>query len=79
MAKKKEKALAELTDDELMDQWTALGKEVEEGKAKLREFSQEHQKRTRFAQLNLQPGDLELVQEMAAEGIVSEEKVNTDG
>lgn len=75
MAKKKEKALAELTDDEFMDQWTALGKEVEAGKEKLREFSQDHQRRVRLEQLNLTPGDIALVQKMAAEGILSEEKV----
>lgn len=76
MAKKKEKALAELTDDELMTQWTDLGKEVEAGKEKLREFSQEHQRRVRVQQLGLTSEDLALVQEMSAEGILSDEKVN---
>lgn len=73
---KKEKALAELTDDELMAQWTQLGEEAETIKARLREYSAEHQKRVRFDQLKLEPGDISLIQEMTAEGIASEEKVN---
>jgi hypothetical protein len=75
-ARNKDKYLADLSDDDLMREWTAVGEQVERGKVLLRLFSQEHQKRSRLAQLNLEPGDAELLQSAAARGIESEEKVN---
>jgi hypothetical protein len=71
-----QKKLENMDDDELMTEWTKLGEKVEADKARLREFSAEHQKRVRLEQLNLAPGDLELLQGVSAEGIESEEKVN---
>ena len=71
-----QKKLENMEDDELMTEWTKLGEKVEADRARLREFSQEHQKRERLRQLNLTPGDLELLQGVTAEGIESEEKVN---
>ena len=72
----KESKLSDMSDKELMKEWTALGKEVQASKKRLTEFSQEHQKRNRFAQLNLEPGDLALLQGMDADGIESDERVN---
>jgi hypothetical protein len=70
------KKLENMSDDELMEAWTSLGEKVEADKVKLREYSQEHQRRTRLQQLNLTPGDLEMLQGMSPEGIESEEAVN---
>jgi hypothetical protein len=71
-----QKKLENMSDDELMEAWTSLGEKVEADKERLREFSQEHQKRVRLEQLNLTPGDLELLQGMNPDGIESDEKVN---
>ena len=68
--------LENMSDEELMESWTTLGEKVESDRARLREFSQEHQKRERLKQLNLTPGDLELLQGVSAEGIESEEDAN---
>lgn len=70
------KKLENMSDDELMEAWTSLGEKVEADKQRLREFSQEYQKRCRLEQLNLTPGDLELLQGVTPEGIESEEQVN---
>jgi len=70
------KKIENMNDDEFMEAWTTLGTKVEADRESLREFSREHQKRTRLAQLNLSPGDLELLQGVSTEGIKSEEKVN---
>lgn len=72
----KVKDVAEMSDQELMDAWTQLGADVEAGKARLREFSHEHQKRTRLAQLGVSAADLALLQETSPEYIESQEKVN---
>lgn len=69
------KNIENMNDEELMSAWTALGEKVEENKKRLREFSQEHQKRERIKQLNLEPGDLALLQGVSPEGIESQEKV----
>lgn len=73
--------LESLSDDDLMSEWTALGEEVEAGKARLREFSQEHQRRVRKQQLarmaKLSEDDLALLQEIKAEGVESDEAVQT--
>lgn len=74
-ARNKDQYLADLSDDDLMREWTALGDQVEKGRALLRLFSQEHQRRSRLAQLNLEPGDLELLQSVSAQGIESAEQV----
>lgn len=75
------KALADMGDEEFMDSWTSVGQQAEDLKAQLREYSQEHQRRTRKAQLVAQMGDmseqdLALLQEARAEGIESEEAVH---
>lgn len=79
----KTKALDAMSDDELMEAWGAVGEEVAAGKERLREFSQEHQRRTRKAQLahlaGMSDEDLALLQEVRSEGVESEEAVNTDG
>jgi hypothetical protein len=71
-----QKKLENMDDDELMAEWSKLGERVEADRARLREFSQEHQKRVRLQQLNLTPGDLELLQGADPAGIESDEKVN---
>ncbi len=70
------KKLENMEDDEFMEAWTSLGERVQKDKERLREFSQEHQKRERLKQLHLEPGDLELLQGVSPVGIESEEKVN---
>lgn len=65
-----------MTDAQLMKEWTSLGKKVETDRARLSAFSEEHQARTRLAQLNLEPGDLALIQSTTPEYIESQEKVN---
>lgn len=71
-----QKKLENMNDEEFMDAWTALGERVQADRERLKEFSQEHQKRERLKQLNLTPGDLELLQGVSPEGIESEEQVN---
>jgi hypothetical protein len=73
---------ATLSDDDLMAEWTALGDEVQAMRERLNLFSEEHQRRTRKAQLAAQVGavsdeDLALLQEIQAEGVESEEAVQT--
>lgn len=71
-----QKKLENMSDDELMEAWTALGEKVQSDRDRLREFSAEHQKRERLKQLNLTPGDLELLQGVDPAGIESEEDAN---
>lgn len=71
-----DKKIQELSEKEFMKQWTELGKQVQESKKKLAEYSQEHQRRVRFEQLGLTASDLELLQGTSPVGIESEEKVN---
>lgn len=73
-----------LSDEEFMDAWTALGTEVQAGRDRLKEFSLEHQRRERKAQLALRNRDLSeedmaLLQEVRAEGIASAETVGAPG
>ena len=74
--------ISQMSDDDLMAEWTALGDEVQAGKDRLREFSEEHQRRNRKAQLLAAMGtpseeDLALLQEAVADGIESQEAVLT--
>lgn len=74
--------ISQMSDEDLMSEWTSLGEEVQAGKDRLREFSQEHQRRSRKAQLLAAMGtpseeDLALLQEAVAEGIESQEGVMT--
>ena len=74
------KKLENMDDKEFMDTWTALGKQVEKDREKLREYSQEHQRRTRVEQLRnmgLTQSDLDLLQEAGPAGVESEEAVLT--
>lgn len=73
-------ALADLDDDALMEEWTALGTRVQEDRERLLAFSKEHQKRVRKEQMlrvlgGTSPEDAELLQEIIAAGIESEEAV----
>lgn len=77
MAKAKSDNLADMSDKQLMSEWTKLGEQVEKDRARLREFSQEHQRRERLKQLNLEPGDIELLQSMSPEAIETAEAVMT--
>lgn len=70
------KDIAQMSDQELMDAWTELAVSAEMDAARLREFSQEHQRRERLKQLNLSEGDMALLQGVEASGIVSDEAVN---
>ena len=74
--------ISQMSDEDLMAEWTALGDEVQAGKDRLREFSAEHQRRERKAQLLAVMGtpseeDLALLQEAVADGIESQEAVLT--
>jgi hypothetical protein len=71
------KKLENMEDDEFMEAWTSLGERVQKDRERLKEFSQEHQKRERLKMLNLQPGDLALLQGVSPEGIESAEAVMT--
>ena len=71
--------ILEMSDDDLMAEWTALGAEVEDNQERLRAFSHEYQDRCRLEQLNLEPGDARLLQRAEAMGIESEEQVLTEG
>jgi hypothetical protein len=75
--------IASLSDDELMDEWTKTGDEAQALKVRLKEFSAEHQRRTRKAQLahlaNMSEEDMALLQEVRAEGLESKEAVGTPG
>jgi hypothetical protein len=66
-----------MDDKELMKEWTSLGKQVVKDRERLTAFSHEHQKRTRLAQLNLTPGDIDLLQSMDPAAIESAESVMT--
>lgn len=75
--------IREMSDDDLMNEWTGLSQQVEAGKERCRAFSAEHQRRTRKAQLERQMGgvseeDMALLQEIKAEGIPTEEAVGSD-
>lgn len=69
------KSVQNMDDEEFMKEWTALGDRVQSDRERLKEFSAEHQKRVRLAQLNLSRGDLELLQTVTPDMIESEEKV----
>ena len=74
--------ISQMSDEHLLPEWTALGDEVQAGKDRLREFSAEHQRRNRKAQLLAAMGtpseeDLALLQEAVADGIESQEGVMT--
>lgn len=71
-----QKKLENMSDKELMDEWNKLGEKVQADRERLKEFSQEHQKRERLKQLHLTPADLELLQGVTPEAIESEEQVN---
>lgn len=77
-ARDKDKHLKSLTDEEFMQEWTVVAERAAKDRDLLKMYSAEHQIRTRLAQLNLEPGDAALLQRAAAQGIESEEKVNTD-
>jgi hypothetical protein len=69
---------ASMSDEEFMDAWTQLGSQAVADKARLSEFSQEHQRRERKKQLaamDLNPSDAALLQEIVIEGIESQEGV----
>lgn len=76
------KALTNMSDDELMDEWTKAGDKLQEAKDRVREFHDEHQRRLveeaarqRMESMN----DTEraaLRQMLETEGIESEEAVN---
>jgi hypothetical protein len=73
--------VAGLSDEDLMDGWTELGSHAQQVNDRLREFSHEHQRRVRKAQLQRQmdytEDDLALLQEVVAEGVESKEAVQT--
>lgn len=75
--------LEELDDDQFMTVWTALSDEATAVRERLVEFNQEHRRRARKEQLArvgaMTPEDLALLQEIAAEGIASQEAVGEPG
>lgn len=81
MGKTKEVDLADMSDEQLMDEWTALAGQVQSDRERLVAFSHEHQRRNRKAQLaavasDMTDEDLALLQEAMAEGVESEEDVH---
>lgn len=73
-ARNREKYLQDLSDDELMKEWTEVSERWSKDRELLLLFSQEHQDRTRLAALKIEPGDERLLQRVAVQGIESEEK-----
>lgn len=71
-----QKKLENMSDEELMSEWTALGERVQKDRARLTEFSREHQRRERMKQLGLTEQDLALLQGSEPVAIESEEKVS---
>jgi hypothetical protein len=75
------KKLENMDDTEFMDAWTAAAENLEAAKEKVREFSAEHQRRERFAdiQRRMDLNDEEsaaLAQAFSVKGIESQESVN---
>ena len=67
-----------LDDEEFMAEWTALGEKVQADRELLQEYSVEHQRRERLAQLqrmDISPSDVALLQTVKPEGVESEELV----
>jgi hypothetical protein len=86
MAKSKvltQEDIASLDEGDFMDQWTALGEQVELGKAQLLLFSREHQRREEQARLGQRLGTLgdaekaALVQYIESQGADSSAAVGT--
>jgi hypothetical protein len=75
-ARDKQAHLDGLDDEAFMKEWQEVADRSLRDRELLSLYSKEHQKRERLAQLNLEPGDAELLQSAAARGIESEEKVN---
>lgn len=72
--------LSVLSDEELMEEWTAEGEANQASRDLLAAFSAEHQRRVREQQLrsalgSLSAEDLELIQNMAPDGVESQEEV----
>jgi hypothetical protein len=71
--------IAQMSDEELMDAWTETGNELTALKERAKEFSAEHQRRNRKAQMahlaSMSDEDMALLQEVRAEGVESEEAV----
>lgn len=79
------KALKNMSDEELMKEWTKLGAEVQKGRERLLEFKEEHDHRlneeaarVRFESMNDEERAA-LAQVMKVEGIKSKEKVSDNG
>lgn len=88
MAKSNE-GIAEMSDEQLMEEWTALGDDAAFVKERLSAFSAEHQDRTRRAQvasmLGVEGMDqdgldnlVRLVQSMEPTGVESDESVGSE-
>lgn len=43
--------IEQMSDEQLMEEWTVLGSKVQDAQARLRAFSHEHQRRTRKQEL----------------------------
>lgn len=76
------KKLQNMSDDELMEEWTKAGAVFEDAKARVKEFSDEHQRRlteqaveTRLAGMTDTEREV-MAQMLSPVGIESEEAVN---
>ena len=74
--------LTQLSDDELMEKWTAVGEDAQALRERLTAFSHEHQRREREAQLRaavggLSEADLALLQGMTPDGVESQAEVGS--
>ena len=78
--------IVQMSNDELMEEWTRLGEQVTAGRERLKAFSKEHQARTRREQVQNLLGAVseadkkELVEAINAipAGIESEENLGDD-
>lgn len=79
------KALHNMSDDELMEEWTKAGAAAEKAKARAKEFHDEHEDRLVAAAARARLDSMNdteraaLAQLLQAEGIESEEEVNGNG
>ena len=68
-----------MDDETFMAEWTEFGAKVAEDRESLKAYSAEHQKRERLKALNITPADLELLQSVTPDQIVSSEEVGEPG
>lgn len=83
MASNDNSDIAQMSDEQLMEEWTSYGAQFAKAKERLDAFSAEHQRRSRKADLqrlaDLSDEDMALLQEVRAEGVETAEAVGSVG